>query len=251
MSGSPTFPDHFSAAAAEYARRRPDYPRRLFAYLAGLAPARRRAWDCATGSGQAALGLARHFAEVVATDASERQIACARPHRRVRYRVAAAEESGIEPESVDLVTAAQAVHWFGQERFWREARRVLVPGGVIAIWCYDLLRVGQEVDAVIRRLYRIVGRYWPPERAVVERGYRSLDFPFAEEAAAPFRMEKRWSLEHLLGYLGTWSAARRYSEAVGKDPIGLVREDLARAWGSPGRVRRVFWDLDLRVGRRS
>jgi SAM-dependent methyltransferase len=253
VAPSLTFPDHFSASSSDYARYRPDYPDSLFAYLADLAAQRRRAWDCATGSGQAALGLSRHFEEVIATDASERQIANARPRRRVRYRVAAAEDSGLDAESIDLVTVAQAVHWFDLGRFWREVRRVLVPGGgVVAVWCYDLVSVDAEVDRVVDRLYRVVvGPYWPPERALVEAGYGTIEFPFAEQTPPAFRMEKRWALDDFAGYLRTWSAAKRYREAVGGDPIDVVRADLLRAWGVPGRVRRIFWTLALRVGRKT
>ncbi len=252
MADSSAFPDHFSAGSPDYARYRPDYPDRLFDYLAGLAPARRRAWDCATGSGQAALGLARRFAQVIATDASAEQIGAARPHRRVRYRVAPAEESGLEGGSVELVTAAQALHWFDRPRFWSEVRRVLVPGGVVAVWCYDLLRAGARVDVAVNRLYRdIVGPYWPADRALVEQGYRTIEFPFEEVEPPSFRMEKRWSLSDLVGYLGTWSATRRYGQVRGEDPIGLVRADLTRAWGPPERVRRIRWDLALRVGRKT
>ncbi len=252
MSPSQGFADHFSAASPDYARYRPDYPASLFAYLAGLAPARRAVWDCATGNGQAALGLAAHFDRVIATDASAEQLRSARPHPRVEYRAARAEDSGLEAESVELVTSAQAVHWFDRPRFWAEARRVLVPRGAIAVWCYDLLHAGAGVDAVVGRLYTdIVGPYWPPERALTEERYRTIDFPFDEIEPPAFRMEKRWTLADFVGYLRTWSAAKRYREATGEDPIGRVEPDLARAWGPPDLARTIAWDLALRVGRKT
>lgn len=244
------FPDHFSGHASDYARYRPDYPRSLFAYLAGLAPSRRRAWDCATGNGQAALALAEAFEEVVATDASARQLEAAARHPRVRYSVAPAEDSGLPGASVDLVTIAQALHWFDRERFWKEARRVLAADGVIAAWAYDLLHVSPDVDAAVLRLYRdVVGPYWPAERSIVETGYGALEFPFDEIRAPAFSMEKLWSLADLVGYIRTWSATRRYVEATGQDPLALVAAELAGAWGEPHAPRTIRWDLDLRVGR--
>ena len=247
----PPFPDHFSAVASQYAAHRPDYPPALFAYLASIAPARRLAWDCGTGSGQAALGLARHFEHVVATDASARQLERARPHRRVEYREARAEESGLPDASADLVTAAQALHWFDRERFWAEATRVLVPRGVVAVWCYLLFRVDAAVDAVIRRFYAdVVGPYWPPERGLVERGYATIAFPFEEVSSPAFHMAKRWTLPQVAGYLGTWSAVRGYVAARGEDPVVGFLPELQAVWGGPDGVRRVVWDLQLRVGRR-
>jgi SAM-dependent methyltransferase len=251
VSGSRGFSDYFSGHSALYARYRPDYPGELFEFLAGLCSERRRAWDCATGSGQAAVALAEFFEEVVATDASEEQVRAASEHPRVVYRVAPAEQSGLEAGSVDLLTVAQALHWFERKRFWGEARRVLVAGGILAVWAYDLLVVSGPVDRAVRRLYHdVVGPYWPPERAVVERGYGTLEFPFAEENARPFRIRKRWTLADLLGYLETWSATQGYHQATGRDPIEEVRAELADAWGDPTAAREVHWDLDLRVGRK-
>lgn len=245
------FADHFSSAAAAYARRRPEYPDRLFAYLAGLAPSRGRVWDAGCGNGQASRGLARHFREVIATDASAEQIAKARPSPRITYRVAQAETACVPDGSIDLVTVAQAVHWFDRDRFWRRVRRALVPRGVIAIWCYELFRVDEPVDAVVLHFYRdIVGPYWPPERALVENGYRTIEFPFAETAAPRFEMRKRWRLEDVLGLFATWSSVNRFRDATGRDPIARIRRDLLRAWGPPDRVRTVRWSIDLRVGRK-
>ena len=247
-----SFEDHFSRQSADYARYRPDYPAALFEFLAALAPDRRRAWDCATGNGQAALGLAGHFETVVATDASVRQIREAAGRAGVHYAVSSAEESPLPDASVGLVAVAQALHWFDRPRFWREVRRVLVRGGAVAVWSYNTFHVTPAVEAVLDRYYKeIVGPYWPPGRSIVEQGYGALEFPFAEETPPGFLLEKRWDLAALLGYLQTWSASQRYREANGSDPVLLVRGDLAEAWGPPERIRPFRWDLDLRVGRKA
>jgi SAM-dependent methyltransferase len=245
------FQDHFSGSAAGYARYRPRYPAALFTYLASVAPQRRAAWDCATGSGQAAIALAEHFAQVVATDASAEQVAHAEPHSRVEYRVAAAERSGLRNASVDLVTVAQALHWLDLRAFYAEATRVLRPGGVLAVWCYGHLELpSAALQRCVDLFYaETVGPYWPPERRLVEDGYRSLDFPLPELSAPAFAMEARMSLEALVGYIGTWSATQRYVQATGHDPLpGLMRE-LARHWREPQVPRMVRWPLSLRIGR--
>ncbi len=167
------------------------------------------------------------------------------------YRVALAEDSGLETETVDLVTVAQALHWFDRPRFYAEVGRVLVPGGVIAVWSYQLASVDARVDRVIRHLHGdVVGAYWPPERALVERGYGSLSFPFAEISPPPFLMEETWDLAQLVGYLGTWSAVQRCREKTRRDPIERVRPELERAWGDPEGPRVVRWPLSLRAGRK-
>ncbi len=243
------FKDHFSGHADEYEAFRPTYPDALFAYLGTIAPSHERAWDCATGNGQSAVALAAIFEQVIATDASKTQIAQAQPHSRVRYLVAPAEKVPIPDRSVDLVTISQALHWFDLVRFYAEVRRVVRPGGLIAAWCYELHAISTEVDAVVHRFYReILDGYWPPERRIVEDGYRTLWFPFAEIAPPAFPMTERWDLAHLLGYLGTWSSVRLYRTRNGRDPRDLIVDELAAAWGDPRQVRDVVWPLNLRVG---
>jgi SAM-dependent methyltransferase len=157
----------------------------LFEYLASIAPGHALAWDCATGNGQAALGLVPYFERVIATDASEGQVRNAFQHERITYRIAPAERSGIESSSVDLVTVAQAMHWFNLHDFYAEVKRALRPGGVLAAWCYPLTSVTPEVDRVILDFADgTIRDYWPPELDAVFDGYRSLDFPF-EEIEAP------------------------------------------------------------------
>jgi SAM-dependent methyltransferase len=243
------FKDHFSRQAAEYAKFRPRYPKQLFRYLVTIAPSKLLAWDCATGNGQAAIALADRFDHVIATDASEKQIGNAEVHGRVEYRVAPAEDSRIESNTVDLITVAQALHWFDLQQFSAEASRVLKPEGVVAAWAYKLAHVTASIDAVVNHYYSdVVGAYWPPERVLVER-FEELSFPFPEIAAPPFEIVAEWNAEHLIGYLRTWSATHRFMAANQRDPLVDVEENLRAAWGDAEKLRRVVWPLTVRVGR--
>ena len=244
-----SFKDHFSCYAESYASFRPHYPEDIFDFVASLPRGRDVAWDCATGNGQAALGLAERFSRVVATDASEQQLALAPRHPRIEYRRAPAEDSGLPDGSVDLVAVATAVHWFDFDRFYAEVERVLAPGGALAVWAYDLLRISPELDVLILRLAReIVGAYWPPERRWVDELYRTLPFPFAEVEVPPLWMEARWDLRHFLQYVGTWSAVDRYRKAKGDDPRELIGRQLEEAWGDPSQPRTIRWPVMMRAG---
>jgi ubiquinone/menaquinone biosynthesis C-methylase UbiE len=249
MNGS-SFRDYFSAGARDYARFRPGYPAGLFEWLAGIAPRRHRAWDCATGSGQAAVALAAHFDEVIATDASAAQLLSAAPHQRVRYLCATAECSGLQSWSVDLVTVAQALHWFDLAGFYREVNRVVAPGGLIAVWSYGATTVDARIDEVVGEFYGgTVGDFWPKERVHVERGYRDLAFPFTPIESPEFAMSARWTLGEMLGYIGTWSAVHRYRAKHGDAAVETFATRLGREWGEPSRVREVRWPLVVKAGR--
>jgi SAM-dependent methyltransferase len=245
---SVTFKDHFSRQAADYAKFRPSYPKELFDYLGRIAPTRQLGWDCGTGNGQAAIGLASVFDRVIATDASEKQIANAQPHERVEYHVAPAENSGIESGTVDLIMVAQALHWFNLDRFYAEARRVLKPSGVFAASAYTLLRIEPAIDEIVNRYYHeVVGPFWPPERKLVEN-FAELPFPFRKIDPPKFEMMAQWNLDHLIGYLGTWSATQRYIAARGGDPLGRITDELRTVWGAPQQIRKIVWPLILRIG---
>lgn len=245
-----SFKDHFSGHAGAYAKFRPDYPPALFEYLASLAPHRNVALDCATGSGQAARGLAEHFELVVASDGSVSQLQAAERHPHVAYIANLAEQMALREGTVDLVVAAQAAHWFDHDRFYPEVMRVLKRDGALALWTYGLACVEPQIDAIVRHFYNaVVGRYWPPERRWVESAYRDLPFPFRQIDTPQFELQLRWDLDSLIGYLGTWSAVQRYKRSTGQDPLPALRAEIAPCWGSPVEVKTVTWPLHLKVGR--
>ncbi len=241
--------DLFSAHPENYARARPTYPAALFDFLASVVPDQALAWDCATGNGQAALPLAERFRQVEATDLSAAQLAQAPVHPRIRWRVAPAEHGGLPDGSTDLVTVAQAYHWFDHEAFHAEVRRVLVPEGLLAVWCYGLTRIEPRIDALIDEFHHVtLARFWEPERRLVLEGYASIPFPFRAVAAPPFEMEAGRSLQQFLDYLGTWSAVQACRSATGQDPVAELAPRLAEAWGGEAE-RKVRWPLTLRLGR--
>ena len=246
MSG---FSDHFSDVARNYQSFRPHYSPGMFQLLAGLVPARKRAWDCGAGGGQAARGLLDHFDQVIASDASLAQILTCRNPGLDRL-CCLAEAVPLADQSVDLVTVAQALHWFDLDRFYPEVRRVLRPGGVIAVWTYQLLSISPEMDPLLGRLHtRTLGADWPPERAMVEQAYADLAFPFEELSLAAPTMWADWDLKTVMGYLSTWSAVSRYRVRVGRDPLPAVERELSEYWPSDSRTLPVTWQVAMRVGR--
>jgi len=245
------FKDYFSGHAAEYAKFRPRYPDELFECLTSISPRHELAWDCATGNGQAAMGLARHFNSVTATDASAQQIESAESNDRVSYRVAPAEASGLDSASVDLILVAQALHWFDIDRFFTEAKRVLKDDGVLAISSYKVLEITPEIDVIIWKFYReTTGPFWPLERDLVETDYKNIQLPFPELTHRQFEMRTQWNLIQLLGYLRTWSATQRFIAARGFDPLDPLLEELGTVWKNPEEVREIKWPLHFRAGAR-
>jgi SAM-dependent methyltransferase len=244
------FPDHFSRIAAGYATYRPHYPPALFDFLATQASSHTLAWDCGCGTGQATLDLAERFERVIGTDPSAAQIAEAPAHPRIEWRVAPGENSGIASATCDLVGIAQALHWLDIPAFFREAARVARPGGLIAAWSYGDVRLdAPDADALVRHYARTtVGSYWPPQRRIVDEGYRSVVMPFDEIDVPAFEMEERWTLDQLLGYIRTWSATNRYRDAHKQDPTEPLGEQLRELWGDAAEARRVWWPLAVRAG---
>jgi ubiquinone/menaquinone biosynthesis C-methylase UbiE len=245
------FEDHFSRLALEYSLHRPQYPDALFEYLASVVPATNLAWDCGTGNGQAALQLAKFFRKVYATDASPDQIAQAVAHPKVEYRVQSAEKVTLESDVIDLVTVAIAVHWFNLDQFYQEVKRVLKPGGVLAVWTYHLPQIELAIDRIIDTYYRsVLGEYWPERIRYLEEKYETLPFPFQEFMPPNFEMRAQWDLNRLVGFLSSWSAVKRYIDRNGVHPMEEIWEQLNIAWGKEDLIREVRWKLYIRLGRK-
>jgi SAM-dependent methyltransferase len=246
-----SFNDHFSRNSSSYAVFRPHYPAALFAALAATVQRHDAAWDAGTGNGQAAVALADHFTHIIATDASAGQIAAAAPHERVEYRVARSEASGLADESTDLVTVAQALHWFDIPAFFAEARRVLRSQGVVAAWTYGLMSIDPAIDQIIEDFEnQKVGPYWPGQRTLVDTGYRTIDFPFDELPFPTFMIEHPMTLDTLAGYVRTWSSVAHYVQAHGDDPVAPFIAEIAHWWGDRERTRTVRFPVSVRAGRR-
>ena len=243
------FKDYFSDHAAGYARHRPRYPAAMFGWLAQQCSQHGSAWDCATGSGQAALALAPYFEHIIATDASQAQLTQATPHDNIDYVCATAEQVPLAAQSLDLITVAQAAHWFDRSRFYHEVDRLLVHDGILALWCYGLFQIAPEIDSLIQDYYQhTVGDYWPPERRHIEQAYQSIYFPYAERPAPAYHMQVDWDLDQVMGYLATWSATRLYQKTIGKDPLAMLQPQLSDSWGDPQQLRAIHWPLHLKVG---
>lgn len=246
---SSSFKDLFSVQAEDYVKFRPTYSVELFNYFASLTDNHNLAWDVGTGNGQAAIELTRYYKNVIATDPSQSQLDKAIAHKNIQYINAPAEKSPLESDSVDLITVAQAFHWFKQKEFFAEVERVAKPNAIIAIWCYELAKISPEIDAKIFELYDgTLGNYWEKERKLVEEGYRNEYIPFGEIRAPEFTLSAHWSLDHLMGYLSTWSALQKYIKEEEKNPLQSFYPELKAIWGADEK-KLVTWKLGLRVAR--
>ena len=243
------FEDHFSGHSNQYAQHRPRYPDEIYAYLASLTPACSLAWDCGTGNGQAAIGLAKYFDNVHATDASAEQISHAYPHEKVSYHAEPAEHVSLKDSSADLVTVAVAIHWFNFDEFYSEVRRVLKPDGILAAWTYSFSEISSEIDVLVRQYYyEILAGHWPERIRYLEEEYKTLPFPFEEIVPPPFVMEIHWNLIQFAGFLDSWSATQRYKAQNGNHPLELIWQKLLAVWGDENETRLIRWPLHFRIG---
>ncbi|WP_080057356.1 class I SAM-dependent methyltransferase [Spirosoma aerolatum] len=240
--------DRFSGHADLYAQYRIDYPTDLYEFILQFVNNRHIAWDCATGNGQVAGTLADLFTQVEATDMSEKQLAEAVQKPTIRYQLSTAEHTPFADHTFDLITVAQAIHWFDIQAFHQEVRRVAKPGGVIAEWGYGLVQPGPDLAPILIDFYRNrIGPYWDPQRKHIDHAYESLPFPFADAQRERFTATRTWSLERFLNYLRTWSAVRQYIHENEADPVTDLGEQLKQTWGN--EEREVRFPIFLRVGK--
>ena len=244
-----TYINHFSEKSENYRQFRPIYPQALYQYLISLIKKHDLAWDCGTGNGQAAFELANYFAKVIATDISEAQLAAATPNEKIEYIKCPCDRTPIASHSTDLITVAQALHWFPLNEFYDEVKRVAKPGSYIAAWSYSLGKINPAADKIIRELYDgILGdAYWPTERRYIDQEYQTILFPFEKLVTPEFFMEKELNTKELIGYLNTWSAVKEYEKVNGKNPVELIQDSLSQQLGDQTFIMK--WSIHLLVGK--
>lgn len=240
--------DLFSSQSKIYAAFRPTYPKELYQFIFKHVNEKTAAWDCATGNGQVAQYLATSFKEVYATDISQQQLDHAVKEKNIFYSVSPAEKTHFRDNQFDLITVAQALHWFDRDLFYNEVNRVGKPGAILAIWGYGFMRVDPIIDPLIMEFYNeTVGPYWDDARKLVEQGYQTISFPFSEIKAPQFFIKAQWTLDQLTGYLASWSATQKYIRETGHDPVPPFITSIQTHWRPEAKF--VTFPIFTKVGR--
>lgn len=242
--------DNFSKQAQSYSRFRPGYPQQLYDFLIRHLSNKKTAWDCGTGNGQVAAKLAEYFDKVYATDISTGQLANAVKKENIFYSTGKAEKTSFADDQFDLITVAQAIHWFDFEKFYKEVNRTLSKDGLLAVFGYNLFKINKEIDFIIDDFYKnIIGPYWDKERKYVDEKYATIPFPFAEIKTPDLFNEYNWEFEHVTGYLNTWSSVQHFIIKNNKNPVDQVMNPLKKAWGHALK-RKVSFPIFMRVGKK-
>lgn len=217
--------DLFSSQSSEYAKFRPTYPPALIQEIISLCPSPNLAWDAGTGNGQFANLISPHFARVVATDISEKQLANAVQKPNIEYSVSNSLHVNIADHHCDLVTVAQAVHWFKFDEFYAEVRRVLKKDGILALVSYGLMDAEPKVNDIILDFYHNTLRdCWDPERRYIDEEYKTIPFPFEEIQLKNHSMPYTWDIDQLIGFFSTWSGLQHYRKKYNRDPLPELRQ---------------------------
>jgi ubiquinone/menaquinone biosynthesis C-methylase UbiE len=242
--------DNFSVQSAAYALYRPRYPEDVYHFLLSHIPEREAAWDCGTGNGQVAARLSQSFKHVWATDISENQLKQAPQVSNITYVHTRAEQTNLPDNAFDLITIAQAIHWFDFEQFYQEVRRTAKPHALVAAWGYGLLHINTTLDPIIEEFYREqIGQYWDSERRFIDSAYQTIPFPFKEISAPEFSIEASWNLHQLEGYFSTWSSVQKYIALHQKNPVADVINRLRPHWPDEEEKKRICFPVFLRAGR--
>ena len=240
--------DNFSKQSGIYAKYRPGYPPELYENIIRQVQNKDAAWDCGTGNGQAAKELSFAFTKVFATDISQKQIDHAFQKDNIFYSVQPAEQTNFPASSFDLVTVAQALHWFRFDEFYAEVKRVTKQGSIFAGWTYSLLRISDTIDKLIGdHHYHTLGGYWDDERKYVDQEYRNIPFPFAKINTPVFTMDYNWTIEELEGYLNTWSALQKFTREKNYNPVDELVLRIKPFWKQ--EKMRVSFPIHLLMGR--
>lgn len=240
----------FDQGGKAYAQFRPEYPLEVSSYLASLGSSKGLAVDVGCGNGQLTTQLAAHFGKVIGLDPSADQLAHATKHDSVEYIQSPAEKLPLSDGIANLVSVAQAAHWFDLPKFYSESKRIAAPGAHIALVSYGVMKFDSEIEARFQDFYwKEIASYWPPERRLVDEGYKTIDFPFQEFTSPEISIRKNWNLAETLGYISTWSAVKKLRDADKTEILLKFSEDLTRLWGSPEKTRAVSWPVNMRVGK--
>jgi len=245
------FIDNFSTQSKEYSFSRPTYPESLFEFLSTVTPQKNLAWDCATGNGQAAIGLSKYFKKVIASDASKNQIRHGFQRENIDYKLFPAENAELNNDSVDIVTVAQGLHWLDFDKFYYNVKRVGKKDGIIAVWSYDMHKINPQIDKVTDRLDvdgEILGSYWEKETKYVKEKYKTIPFPFNEISVPAFKTTLYWNLHQLWDYMKTWSSVKRYCSENKRDSLDLVKLEVNTLWGDEHDKKEVNWNINIRAG---
>lgn len=240
--------DNFSRQSSFYAKFRPVYPKSLYDFVFKHLKVQCRAWDCGTGNGQVAKVLSKYFEKVVASDISPQQLGNAPQIENVTYVKCAEQLSDYPDRYFDLITVAQAIHWFDLDKFYKEVFRVGNTNGLLAVWGYGLLKINEEVDEIIHDFYqKKIGAYWDPERKLIDDKYTSIHFPFEEITTPEFSICVNWALQELEGYLNTWSSVQKYIIAHNENPVPEIIRDLKPLFRNENLA--VSFPVFLRLGK--
>lgn len=243
--------DNFSQQAALYFKYRPKYPKEMYDFIFQHVQQKHMAWDCGTGSGQVAEYLSENFAKVYASDISKDQLKHAPKKENIEYKNVPAEDTGFPSDFFDLITVAQAIHWFDFDRFYSEAIRTAKNSALIAVIGYGIIGVDEKANPLIDKFYNYAfGRYFNDNRRYVDEQYRTIPFPFEEIESPEFSISYQWSMQELEGYLNSWSTVQKFKNEDGFNPVDDFLEELKTktGWGS-GKIKEVTFPVFMRLGR--